>query len=231
MTTENTQAVPERTFNELSRAGRRLRAPRAALAGLTGAAGAGRRLRTHRAALAGLAGAAAATVLVACGGGGGSPGGAGSTGGSHPAGNTAVVTARHLAGLGTVLVSASGKTIYSPEQEAHGQIRCTGSCLSFWFPVTVTSGTGLHAPSGLTGVLGTVHRHDDGRTQLTYNGRPLYTFKLDQSPGQARGSNFTDSFGGTSFTWQAVTASGASSGPGGGAAPTGGPGYQGGSGY
>jgi predicted lipoprotein with Yx(FWY)xxD motif len=211
MTTEYTQAVPERTLNDLSRAGRRLRVPRAALAGL--------------------AGAAAATVLVACGGGGGSPGGAGSTGGSHPAGNTAVVTARHLAGLGTVLVSASGKTIYSPEQEAHGQIRCTGSCLSFWFPVTVTSGTGLHAPSGLAGVLGTVHRHDDGRAQLTYNGRPLYTFKLDQSPGQARGSNFTDSFGGTSFTWQAVTASGAASGPGGGAAPTGGPGYQGGSGY
>jgi predicted lipoprotein with Yx(FWY)xxD motif len=111
-----------------------------------------------------------------------------------------VVTTRHLAGLGTVLVSASGKTIYSPEQETHGQIRCTGSCLSFWFPVTVTSATGLHAPSGLTGVLGTIHRHDDGRTQLTYNGRPLYTFKLDQSPGQARGSNFTDSFGGTSFT-------------------------------
>jgi predicted lipoprotein with Yx(FWY)xxD motif len=231
MTTEYTQAVPEHTSNDPAGAGRRLRTGRAVLAGLAGAAGAGRRLRTGRAALAGLAGAAAATVLVACGGGGGSPGGAGSTGGSHPAGNTAVVTTRHLAGLGTVLVSASGKTIYSPEQETHGQIRCTGSCLSFWFPVTVTSATGLHAPSGLTGVLGTIHRHDDGRTQLTYNGRPLYTFKLDQSPGQARGSNFTDSFGGTSFTWQAVTASGAASGPGGGAAPTGGPGYQGGSGY
>ena len=80
-------------------------------------------------------------------------------------------------------------------------------------------------------MLATIHRQDDGRTQLTYNGRPLYTFKLDQSPGQARGSNFTDSFGGTSFTWQAVTASGAASGSGGGAAPTGGPGYQGGSGY
>jgi predicted lipoprotein with Yx(FWY)xxD motif len=230
MTTEYTQAVPERTFNAPAGGGRRPPTPRAALAGLAEAAGARRRLRTRRAALAGLAGAAAATALVACGG-GGSPGGAGSTGGGHPAGNTAVVTTRHLAGLGTVLVSASGRTIYSPEQEAHGQIRCTGSCLSFWFPVTVTSATSLHAPGGLTGVLGTIHRHDDGRTQLTYNGRPLYTFKLDQSPGQARGSNFTDSFGGTSFTWQAVTASGAASGSGGGAAPTGGPGYQGGSGY
>jgi predicted lipoprotein with Yx(FWY)xxD motif len=188
---------------------------------------AGRGARTRRAALAGLAGlagAAAATVLVACGSAGGTAGG-----GGHPAAGQPVVMAHHLAGLGTVLVSGSGKTIYSPEQETHGQILCTGSCLSFWFPVTVTSASGLHAPAGLTGVLGTVHRSDDGRTQLTYNGKPLYTFKLDQSPGQARGSNFTDSFGGTSFTWQAVTASGGAAGSG--SASTSGPGYQGGSGY
>lgn len=193
---------------------------------------AGRGVRGRRAALAGLAGAAAATVLVACGSAGrtasGSAGGTAS-GGGHQAAGKPVVMARHLAGLGTVLVSGSGKTIYSPEQETHGQILCTGSCLGFWFPVTVTSATGLHAPAGLTGALGTVHRRDDGRTQLTYNGKPLYTFKLDQSPGQARGSNFTDSFGGTSFTWQAVTASGAAAGSG--APSSSGPGYQGGSGY
>jgi len=191
---------------------------------------AGRRVRTRRAALAGLAGAAAATVLVACGSAGGTASGGGTaSAGGHPAAGTPVVMARHLAGLGTVLVSGSGKTIYSPQQETHGQILCTGSCLSFWFPVTVTSAAGLHAPAGLTGVLGTVHRHDDGRTQLTYNGKPLYTFKLDQSPGQTHGSNFTDSFGGTSFTWQAVTASGGAAGSG--PASTSGPGYQGGSGY
>src|SRR5215475_2894317 len=191
---------------------------------------AGRRVRTRRAALAGLAGAAAATVLVACGSAGGTASGGGTaSAGGHPAAGKPVVMARHLAGLGTVLVSGSGKTIYSPEQETHGQILCTGSCLSFWIPVTVTSATGLHAPGGLTGVLGTVHRRDDGRTQLTYNGKPLYTFKLDQSPGEARGNDFTDSFGGTSFTWQAVTASGGAAGSG--APSTSGPGYQGGSGY
>src|SRR5262249_56458061 len=94
---------------------------------------AGRGGRTRRAALAGLAGlagAAAATVLVACGSAGGT-----ASGGGHPAAGKPVVTARHLTGLGTVLVSGSGKTIYSPEQETHGQILCTGTRLTFWVPV------------------------------------------------------------------------------------------------
>jgi len=191
---------------------------------VTGSSPAGRARRVRRAALAGLAGAAAAAVLVAC------AGYAESTGGGHPAPGTPVVKTRNLAGLGTVLVNTAGKTIYSPEQEARGRILCTGSCLAFWLPVTVKTAAGLHAPGGVTGVLGTIHRRDDGLTQLTYNGRPLYTFRLDRSAGQAHGSNFADSFGGTSFTWRAVTAGGTSGGPAGGAAPSGGAGYQGGAG-
>src|SRR5262249_59546757 len=117
---------------------------------------------------------AGATVLVACGSAGGT-----ASGGGHPAAGKPVVTARHLTGLGTVLVSGSGKTIYSPEQETRGQILCTGSCLSFWFPVTVTSGTSLHAPAGLSGGLGTVRRHHDGRTRLTSDGNPPYPASLE----------------------------------------------------
>jgi predicted lipoprotein with Yx(FWY)xxD motif len=188
---------------------------------VTGPWPAGRGRRARRAALAGLAGVAAA-VLAGC------AGYAGSTGGGHPAPGTTAVMTRHLAGLGTVLVNTAGKTIYSPEQEAHGQILCTGSCLSFWLPVTVKSAAALHTAGGVTGVLGTIHRRDNGQTQVTYNGRPLYTFRLDHSPGQAHGSNFSDSFGGTSFTWQAVAAGGAAATPAGGAAPGSGAGYQGG---
>jgi len=190
---------------------------------ITGPWPTGRGRRIRRAALAGLAGVAAA-VLAGC------AGYAESTGGGQPAPSKPAVMTRNLAGLGTVLVNTAGKTIYSPEQEAHGRILCTGSCLAFWLPVTVKTAAGLHAPGGVTGVLGTIHRRDDGLTQLTYNGRPLYTFRLDRSAGQAHGSNFADSFGGTSFTWRAVTAGGTSGGPAGGAAPSGGAGYQGGAG-
>jgi predicted lipoprotein with Yx(FWY)xxD motif len=188
---------------------------------ITGPWPAGRGRRVRRAALAGLAGVAA-VMLAGC------AGYAESTGGGHPAPGTSAVMTRHLAGLGTVLVNATGKTIYSPQQEAHGRILCTGSCLSFWLPVTVKSAGGLHAAGGVTGVLGTVHRRDDGLTQVTYNGRPLYTFRLDHAPGEAHGSNFSDSFGGASFTWQAVTAGGGVGAPARGTAPSSGAGYQGG---
>jgi predicted lipoprotein with Yx(FWY)xxD motif len=121
-----------------------------------------------------------------------------------------MVSARKLPGVGTVLVSRSGRTLYSPQQEAHGKIMCTGSCLSFWFPLSAGTGA-ARAPRGITGVLGTIHR-PGGRTQLTYNGKPLYTFRLDLAPGQAHGNNFTDHFAGISFTWHAVTTNGSPAG-------------------
>ena len=165
--------------------------------------------------------AVAAALLAACGSSGGnatSPASSQTSGntsvtGNASAGTTAVIAAHQLSGLGTVLVDQTGKTIYTPKQEASGTIRCTGSCLSFWFPVTVSTGNVPMHANGLTGTLGTIHR-PDGKTQLSYNGRPLYTFRLDQAPGQAHGNNFTDSFGGTSFNWQAITAAGTPAGSG-----------------
>jgi predicted lipoprotein with Yx(FWY)xxD motif len=168
-----------------------------------------------------VAAAAAAGLLAACGSAGGGAGtgggsGAGASASAAPgaASRGAVISVRKLPGVGTVLVSRSGKTLYFPQQEASGKIVCTGGCLSFWFPVHVTAGAALHAPSGVTGVLGMVHR-PGGLNQLTYNGKPLYTFRLDQAPGQVHGNNFTDRFGGTTFTWHAVSTSGAAAGAGG----------------
>jgi len=163
----------------------------------------------------GLAAVAAAGLLAACGSSGGSAGAGGGSGSGASASQVSqaprspgvVVSARTLPGVGTVLVNRSGKTLYSAQQEAHGKILCTGGCLSFWFPVPASAGAALRAPGRVAGALGTVHR-PDGVTQLTYHGKPLYTFKLDQGPGQAQGNNFTDSFAGTSFTWHAVTTSG-----------------------
>lgn len=165
----------------------------------------------RRAVPPGLAAVAATGLLVACGSAGtGSGSGAGRPGMAQGtvAGRGAVISARKLPGVGTVLVDRSGKTLYSSQQEASGKIVCTGGCLSFWFPVRAAAGATLHAPSGVTGALGRIHR-PGGMTQLTYNGMPLYTFRLDQGPGQAQGNNFTDHFGGTTFTWHALTTSGA----------------------
>lgn len=187
---------------------------------------------------AALSGLAAASVLVAAcasqggstagSGYGGTSGSNGGSGGSANAAASSTVAARQLSGIGTVVVNGSGRTVYSVKTpaETNGHIRCTGACTSFWFPVA--GGSASRRGSDLPGKLGTVHR-PGGTTQLTYDGRPLYTFRLDTAAGQAHGNNYTDSFNGTSFTWQAVTASGKPAG--GGSAATTAPSGSGSYGY
>ena len=175
----------------------------------------------------GLAAVAAAGLIAACGSAGTDGGsGAGGTGTAQgtAASHSTVVSVRKVPGIGAVLADRSGKTLYSPQQEADGKIMCTGGCLSFWFPVRVAAGAALRAPGGVSGALGTIHR--PGLTQLTYNGKPLYTFRLDQAPGQAHGNDFTDHFGGTAFTWHALTTSGAPAQTGGQQGNPGGYSYQ-----
>ena len=191
-----------------------------------------RRMLRRGAVVSGLA--AAALVVAACGSPGGNTssggGNAGSTGSGGNAGAAAAgtVSTRDLTGIGTALVTSSGMTIYTPKTpaESTGNIKCTGSCLSFWFPVTGSPAD--LGSSGLPGTIGTIRRPDDGKTQLTYNGKPLYTFRLDTAAGQAHGNNFTDSFSGTSFTWQVVVSHGTA---GGAASPASSPGYSYGNGY
>jgi predicted lipoprotein with Yx(FWY)xxD motif len=48
-------------------------------------------------------------------------------------------------------------------------------------------------------------RSDTGAEQLTFQGKPLYTFKLDTKAGEAKGNNLTDAFSGVDFTWRAAT--------------------------
>jgi len=139
------------------------------------------------------------------------------------------VSARQVSGVGNILVNKSGMTLYAIKtpSEANGKILCTGTCTSFWIPLTASSAS--LSSSSLPGKLATVRR-PGGTTQVTYNGLPLYTFKLDTAPGQAMGNGYTDQFSGPKFTWEAITASGASPGTGTGGS-TGGSGGSGGGGY
>ncbi len=159
---------------------------------------------------------AAATVLAACGGGSSGNSGSASTGGggqasSQGSGN-AVVSVKNQSGAGQTLVDSSGKTLYFSDQEKSGKILCTGSCLGFWFPLT-TSSTSVQTPHGVTGKLGTIKRSDNGKLQVTYNGAPLYTFKLDSAAGDAKGNNFSDAFGSNHFMWHAAGATGKATTP------------------
>jgi predicted lipoprotein with Yx(FWY)xxD motif len=86
-----------------------------------------------------------------------------------------------------VLVNRSGMTLYSLSAETNGRFICTSSCVATWHPLTVRRG---QKPTGSSS-LGTVRR-PDGKTQVTYKGKPLYTFAGDSKPGQAKGEGFKD---------------------------------------
>jgi predicted lipoprotein with Yx(FWY)xxD motif len=130
-----------------------------------------------------------------------------SSGNATASSSHTILAVKTVKGIGAVLVDSAGDTVYAAQQQANGKILCTGSCTSFWFPVTVSGGATLRAAGNVTGKLGTIHR-PGGMTQLTINGRPLYTFRLDSAAGQVHGNDYTDHFGGMSFTWHAVTTSG-----------------------
>jgi predicted lipoprotein with Yx(FWY)xxD motif len=153
-----------------------------------------------------LIGVAAVVGISACGGSDNNGSSTTASAGSSAGGET--VSVATVSGTGAVLVDASGMALYSPDQEAGGTIKCTGSCEAIWKPLTVSGSAKPTASADVSGTLATVNR-PDGSEQVTLDGAPLYTFSEDGGAGQVTGDGVSDSFGGQSFTWHVVTASGA----------------------
>jgi predicted lipoprotein with Yx(FWY)xxD motif len=91
--------------------------------------------------------------------------------------------------VGTVLVSAQGRTLYRFTPESNGSVACTGACAGTWPPLTVPAGAQPQAQGSLSGKLATVQR-PDGSMQVTYNGWPLYMYSGDSAAGTASGQGF-----------------------------------------
>lgn len=103
-----------------------------------------------------------------------------------------------------VLTNNAGRTLYSLSAETKGRFICTDkACLALWRPLVVPAGTKPTGPAKL----GTVKR-PDGRTQVTFKGRPLYAFAEDRKTGEANGEGFKDV-----GTWHAAVLADASSAP------------------
>jgi predicted lipoprotein with Yx(FWY)xxD motif len=94
-----------------------------------------------------------------------------------------------MSGGKSLLATRSGHTLYSLSAESHGKFVCTSmsGCTSIWHPLTVAAGV---VPKGPV-KLGTVKR-PEGTVQVTYRGRPLYTFGGDKKPGQTKGDGIKD---------------------------------------
>ncbi|WP_313696194.1 COG4315 family predicted lipoprotein [Halorarum halobium] len=169
-----------------------------------------------RRALLGAAGAAAATLpLAGCIG---SDGGDGGDGGTDSPGSTeeptveptdeptaastdgtttgsdaaeATVAVRSHPEHGDVLVGPDGLTLYMFDSDTRGAgaSTCYDGCASAWPALTVdgepTAGEGVSAEL-------TAFEREDGATQVSANGWPLYYFASDAEPGDASGQGVND---------------------------------------
>ncbi|MGH3041225.1 MAG: COG4315 family predicted lipoprotein [Gaiellaceae bacterium] len=160
-----------------------------------------------------LAGAAVlAIALAACGSDDSSDGSSSTDTATAAAGSSsaATVSVQSIGGA-DVLVDADGNPLYTNDQDSANNVKCTGECASVWPPLAAPSGSQPSSDDAtVNGELGTVDL-PDGTTQVTFDGKPLYTFTPD-SGGQATGDGVTDSFGGVSFSWTVASPSGDTSG-------------------
>jgi predicted lipoprotein with Yx(FWY)xxD motif len=105
--------------------------------------------------------------------------------------------------LGEVLVDGSGRTLYLFVADKGTQSTCNSSaCVQYWPPVLTTGAP--QAGAGINGtLLGTTARQD-GTTEITYAGHPLYYFISDKKAGDVSGQG-VNAFGGP---WYVVSPSG-----------------------
>jgi len=117
--------------------------------------------------------------------------------------STAVIASATKSSVGTILVDDNGRSLYHLTTDTSTTSTCTGSCASLWPPVTVAAGMKPSAAAGLSGSVGTLTR-SDGSRQVTYNGKPLYTYGPDTTTADALGQ-------GVEGVWFVVKAPGAAS--------------------
>lgn len=111
-----------------------------------------------------------------------------------------IVKAAKRGKLGTILITASGYTLYRFTPDSSKKLACVGACTLAWPPLVLPKGV-THATAG-SGVeqslLGTRKRGTS--LQVTYKGLPLYRYAADTAPGQTNGQ-------GVGGTWFVVKAS------------------------
>ena len=92
---------------------------------------------------------------------------------------------RALTSLGDVVVDADGLTLYILTSDTATQSTCEGGCASTWPPL-LAIGEVVAGASLDSSLLGTIAR-DDGTTQVSYGGHPLYHYSGDHAPGDVKG--------------------------------------------
>jgi predicted lipoprotein with Yx(FWY)xxD motif len=109
--------------------------------------------------------------------------------GSSSKGTVSVVKSKTF---GTILVGASGRTLYRYTVDRPRTNRCTAdpACNPYWPPLLIKAGAKATAGTGVKAAkLGTI-KAKNGMRQVTYAGWPLYYFAGDKKAGQTSGQAF-----------------------------------------
>jgi len=93
--------------------------------------------------------------------------------------------------LGRFLVGPDGMTLYRFNPDGPGVSNCTDQCATNWPPLLMEDGEFPRGNAGVVAELGTTER-DDGTTQVTYQGMPLYNWVNDELPGDTTGHEVND---------------------------------------
>ena len=97
---------------------------------------------------------------------------------------------------GDYIADPEGRSLYLFEADTQGKAgtgavsTCKNDCAAAW-PPFVREGTTEVSEGVTAGLVGTVER-EDGTTQVTYNGWPLYYYVKDDSPGDTTGHDIED---------------------------------------
>jgi predicted lipoprotein with Yx(FWY)xxD motif len=128
----------------------------------------------------GLAAAAFSVALVLA-----VPGGTAGATGTHA--KTVKISTAKISGVGTVLTTSSGLTLYRFTEDKPGTSTCSGACAKIWPPLLASKGAHLSGPHGVKGL--SLMSVGNGHYQVAFHKLPLYRFEGDTKKGQAKGQN------------------------------------------
>lgn len=100
---------------------------------------------------------------------------------------TVAVTVVNTTAYGPILTGPTGNALYVHQGDSSTTSTCTGGCLQAWPAFTVATGGVVTPGPHATGTFATFVRADDGTTQVTYQGMPLYYWTGDTKAGDVTG--------------------------------------------
>jgi predicted lipoprotein with Yx(FWY)xxD motif len=101
--------------------------------------------------------------------------------------------------LGRIVADAAGRTLYTLSESADRPKVCDDACIEAnWRPAIVP------APVANLGPGWSVMKRADGTFQWAYKGKLVYTYRLDEKPGDIRGDRFGNMSSGGFAPWDPI---------------------------